>query len=275
MKATLHCGKNGSANHNDRNFDYINLGDQHIDPSRVKDNIYQSYKNIMPFEKAEEQFYKDQYTNWINRQNEENKKSRHPQRKKTVKSLLKGKYTKPDEIILQIGNRKEHPDAELFSGCVLDFVKAMAPYAENFHIIDVAIHKDEETPHAHIRGVWDYVDEYGDRHISQSKGLEALGIEPPHPELETSIQNNRKTTFHAQIRRQWYDICEERGVKIDRTPIPENNIHLTKPQLIISDLKKENEQLREENLLLKEHIRNLEKQIEDLQREREVSERTR
>lgn len=270
MKATLHCGKNGSADHNDRNFDYINSGDGHIDPERVKDNIYISYKNILPFKKAEEQFYKDQYSDWIKEQNTKNKQSKHTQRKKTIKSLLNGSYTKPDEIILQIGNRKEHPDASVFSDCVMDFVKAMAPYGENFHIIDIAVHKDEETPHAHIRGVWDYIDENGNRHISQNKGLEELGIPLPYPDQDTGLYNNRKMTFHAEIRETWYKICEEHGIQIDRAPIKDNQIHMTKSQLIISDLTKENQKLREENIQLSKRIQNLELELKHTKEKQEI-----
>lgn len=275
MKATLHCGKRGSADHNDRNFDYENCGDGHIDPSRVKDNYYQSYKDIFPFKKAEEQFYKDQYSDWIKEQNKSNRRTRNQNRKKTVKSLLKSPYTKPSEMILQIGNRKEHPDPQVFADCVHDFVKSMAPYAENYHILNVAIHNDEATPHAHIRGIWDYVDESGNRHISQNKGLEALGIPLPEKEAPVSVHNNRKITFDATIREKWYDICEEHGIEIDRQPNYENQVHMEKAQLIIHDLKKEIDELEKENEMLREQIEMLEKELEETKKEKSKNEMTR
>lgn len=268
MKATFHCGKKGSADHNDRNFDYMSCGDGHIDPDKVKNNVYQSYKNIFPFKKAELQFYQDQYTPWIKQQNMANKLGK-TSRKKTARSLLNGSYTKPTEIILQIGNRKEHPEAAVFADCVQDFITSLAPYADNFHILNIAIHNDEHTPHAHIRGVWDYIDHYGNRHISQTKGLEALQIPLPNPDMEVSMRNNRKMVFDTILRKKWYDICEEHDLEIDRVPVPDHLIHLEKENYILLDMKKQIDTLEQENFTLKEELCQMELELEKIKKELE------
>lgn len=260
--------------HNDREFDLEATGDRHIDASRTKDNIYQSYKNIMPFSKAEEQFYKDHYKEWIRKQNKANVKHGHRSRNRSIQTLLKGKRTKPDEIIVQIGDRNEHPSQEVFRDCAMELVRELAPYAEHFHILDVAIHNDEKTPHAHIRGIWDYTDESGIRKISQEKALEALGFAPPAPELPSGQKNNRKISFHHEIREKWYDICEAHGLEIDRTPVLENDVHLTKEQLIQRDQAAEIEALRDENEQLRAEIERLERELErSKKKERNVPER--
>lgn len=37
-----------------------------------------------------------------------------------------------------------------------------ALYGSNYHIIDWALHIDEETPHIHERHVFDYENDYGE-----------------------------------------------------------------------------------------------------------------
>lgn len=248
MKATLHNQRRGSADHNDRNFDISAVKDHHIDPERIHENIYSSYKNIRPFEEAERAFYTDSYSEWIETQNKKYLEHREPKKLKTIDKLVFGKHTKPKEMILQIGKSNIHPDKEIFADCVLEFVKSLAPYAQNFHVIDVAIHNDEETPHAHIRSVWDYIDENGIRKISQEKGLKQLGFELPDPEQAESRYNNRNMIFQDEIRQKWYDICEEHGIEIDRSPIPGNQQHLEKNELTLKmqadQIKAQEEQIR-------------------------------
>ena len=239
MKATLHAGRRGSADHNDRRFDPRVTGDHHIDPDRMKDNIYSSYKNIQPFAEAEKEFYKDSYSEWINAQNKKHLASRNKKRCRTIDQLLAAQKTKPEEIILQIGNQKLHPDEQAFAACVSDFVRSLAPYAQNFHVIDVAVHNDEATPHAHIRGVWDYIDQDGLRKISQHEGLKQLGIELPYPDAPEGRYNNRKITYQKTIREIWYDICEEHGFQIERDPIPDNQMHLEKNELTLREQEKQ------------------------------------
>lgn len=246
MKATLHCGKTGSADHNDRQFDPKTTGDHHIDPERMSQNVYRSYKNITPFAEAEKQYYKDHYMPWVKMQNKKYLAHREKNKLKSINKLLNGKNTRPDEIILQIGNHKEHPDGQVFADCVDDFIKSLAMYATHFHILDIAVHNDEATPHAHIRAIWDYTDKDGIKKISQGEALKQLNIELPDPELEESRYNNRKMTFQNEIRNKWYDICQEHGFEIDRIPDQTNQMHLTKNQVIIRDQERKIEELQEQ-----------------------------
>lgn len=264
MKATLNSGRNGSADHNDRSFD-ISKAD-HIDPTRLSHNSYYSYKNISSFSEAELQYYKDHYTEWMDVQNKKHIERRQKKRVISIADLLQGKQTRPEEIILQIGNKDEHPDEEVFRACVQDFVKAMAPYAANCHILDVAVHNDEATPHAHIRTVWDFEDKDGVRKISQREGMRQLEIPLPDPGKEESRYNNRKMTLHKQLRETWYDICEEHELVIDRMPDLTNTRHLQKNQVILRDMELQIE--RQE-----QRLRELEREIIAKQIELETLER--
>ena len=268
MKATLNNGRNGYADHNDRNFDISKA--PHIDPYRQKDNVYYSYKNIRTFAEAELQYYKDHYQEWLDTQNQKYLKRREKHRVKTICELLQGKQTHPEEIILQIGNKDEHPDRVTFQACVQDFVQSMAPYAANCHILDVAVHNDEATPHAHIRTVWDYTTEDGMRKISQREGMRQLGISLPDPDKEESRYNNRKMTFHKQLRDTWYDICEEHELDIDRIPDLTNTQHMQKNQVILRDQQLQIERQEQRLKELEQDIIAKQVALETLERELET-----
>ena len=83
LKVSMITARAGTAKHNDRTFDY--LKESHIDPSRVKDNIYMSYKNL-PFTEAEKAYYKDHYSGWLNTQN---KKYREKGKRDKIRSTAK------------------------------------------------------------------------------------------------------------------------------------------------------------------------------------------
>lgn len=216
-KAAQHVGRRGSAKHNDREM-ASEYQDHHIDITKEDQNLYVSYKGL-PFTEAEKAFYNDHYGEWVKQRNERYIKDGHKDRAKSVESMLHDKRTMPEEVILQIGNKNKSVDPKIFEACVNDYLKALGQYNSNCHVIDVAIHNDEATPHCHIRRCFDYVDEHGNRRLSQRKALEALGIDPPDKNLPDNLRcNNRKMTFDAMMREKWYDICEAHGLMIDREP---------------------------------------------------------
>lgn len=119
MKLTRHngrFGKNGVYNpkHNDRKFDIENS--EHIDLERAKQNVYwDCYNGIQSpplkeeeeinssFEEVEQLFYKLHYQNYVERQNERNRKNRHPERNRTTDDIRTHKKTCPEETVYQIG----------------------------------------------------------------------------------------------------------------------------------------------------------------------------
>lgn len=236
MKASMHNSRNGSAKHNDRDFsEKISAKDKHINRDLSYLNIYHNIynDNSLTFAEAERKYYTEHYSDQLKTQNKKYKKAGHEERQKNVTDLLKSKRTMPEETILQIGGIEGSVDLDLFTSCVKDFVNELEKYSENCHVLDVAIHGDEETPHAHIRKVWDYVNEEGNRQISQNKALEALKIPIYSEDFAFPKTNTRKHTFDDIMREKWYDICEEHGITIEREPDRTRNDNKTKDAMII------------------------------------------
>lgn len=103
-------------------------------------------------------------------------KYRHPERQISVESLLHGSRTKPQEVILQIGDKDSHPDKAVFMQCVMDYLQELGKYSSHCHVLDAAVHNDEETPHCHVRMVFDYTDQDGNQRISTDRALKELGV---------------------------------------------------------------------------------------------------
>lgn len=178
MKLTRHngrAGKNGAYNpkHNDRRFDVENS--EHIDPQRLRKNIYwdcyQGFsgeavgegKPKYSFEDVEKIYYFEHYADHVQAQNERNEKARHKERNRTVEDLLKNNKTCPEESIYQIGTVEESVSGDVLAKIAVDFFEEMEQkFGEHFHILDWALHVDEGTPHIHERHVFDCENRYGE-----------------------------------------------------------------------------------------------------------------
>lgn len=217
MKASMTNSKNGLAKHNDRTFEK-DKNDRHIDESKSCLNVYSNIygDTSLTFDQAEAKFYKENYSKWIDYQNEKYKKIGNKKMHKSVNTVLKNRQFCPEETILQIGNKDDTIDLDVFKSCVNDFIKDMEQYSSNCHILDVAVHADEASLHAHIRRVWDYTDVHGNKRISQTKALEQLGFNPVQYQ---NRWNNNKVVFDSLMRSKWYDICEAHGFMIEREPM--------------------------------------------------------
>ncbi len=216
MKATFTIVKkesNTSAKHNDRNFDIENA--PHIDINRTNENVYINRYKDMTFEEGERQFYEDFYKEALDKQNEIYKSHRQYKRMKTIDDLLKDKNTKVDEMILQIGNKDMSIDKDIFRKILNEFNEKLSKKYYNCHVLNIAIHNDEATTHAHIRCVFDYIDENGLRKISINKSLQQMGVQLPKPNKKEGRYNNRKMTFTEGIRNMWYETIKENGIEID------------------------------------------------------------
>lgn len=241
MKASYHNGrknlKEGNANHNDRNFDVTRA--PQIDPSLSHLNRYLCVYPGMKFHDAELRFYKENIKPWIDRKNQKRKEQRHKKRMETIEQAYRNKRTQPSELILQIGNGKEHPDDPTD---LMECYNELMEYSDkltNHHckVLDAALHMDEPGmgPHMHVRCVWLYAED-GVMKIGQGRALEQAGIPLPEPYLldetgapvldqdghkipqKPSQYNNRKMTYDRLMRKKWYDVVEGHGYVIDRTP---------------------------------------------------------
>lgn len=235
MKCSIHVG-HGGAKHNDRNFDLSKT--EHIDFDRSRDNLYWTYQNktfshdMCSFETVEREFYQEQYGQWLDECNKRYKAQRHPERIRTMEQVYQGRTTKPHEMILQIGNMDSHATPEQLKDTVSRFLDSIqSKYHERVHVLDVAIHLDEATPHAHLRYVVDVEREDGLSQPALSKGLKALGFDRPDLSKGESQYNNAQMTFTAKIRADFERFagrCIGQEIDIVRQPTPQKSLTLEK-----------------------------------------------
>lgn len=261
MKESRHngrAGKNGVYNpkHNDRNFDISNS--DHIDDDRARNNIYwdcyQGYRKadeyvegLINFEEVEKRYYEENYGEYCRNQNARNIANRHPERNRTTEDVRLSDKTCPEETIIQIGNMSESIDYKLLVDIAEEYFERMdALYGSNYHIIDWALHIDEETPHIHERHVFDYENDYGEIVPRQEKAMGAMGIELPKPDKKESRHNNRKMTFDKECRELLAQIAAEHGVVVDLTPTYGGREYMEKQDYIIAKQKEEIEEITNE-----------------------------
>lgn len=287
-KASLTISRTGNAKHNDREQ---NITDGHVDPSKSNKNLYWSW-NGQGFYASERSFYYDRYKDWLNHKNSIYINNRHKEKCITMNQLLTAQRTKPQEMILQVGNNRNHIQEKDLEKCLLDFLNVMDSYKENVHILNWALHADEATPHIHIRYVMDYTDKDGYAHISQRQALHCLGFDAPIQEIpDTMRYNNPSVTFTSELRDRWYNICEQNGIHIDRSvdrttvqqhyQILQYKVNqLQKDELALrmkteqrtlelSSLEERIQEMNEENKRLQEEIHDKESDILDLQKTRD------
>lgn len=217
MKLSVHGDRNGSADHNDRNFNYQEKA-PHIQAEKVKENVYFGVEGNSAFKDFELNYYKENFMQAIKEQNKKNVAARHANRNKTVEDLYNSRKTKPEEVIIQIGNKRDKfKDKETFKDIILDYMDQFnEKYQSNCKILDVAIHYDETNIHAHVRRVW-FVETDKGKIISQNKALDELGYERPDLNEENNRYNNAKITFTDAERKMVMNICKEHGVKLEKT----------------------------------------------------------
>ena len=133
------------------------------------------------------------------------------------------------------------------------------------HLLSIALHGDETSPHAHIRRVWDYETKDGPT-LGQDKALQAAGVELPDPSKPKGRYNNRKMTFDAMMREKWLDICERHGLRLDREPVPGMR-HKDKADYIRDQIEKEITTAKEERIEAVEALQTAQKQLKALQAE--------
>ena len=237
LKLTRHNGRAGThgtynPKHNDRSFNLANS--EHIDPERVKGNIYwdcfhgfrsaldpQDPDNLAAtFSDVERQFYESRYSNFVESQNERNAKIRHTERNRSIPDLLSSRKTCPEETIYQLGTLDEHASAEDLLNLVTEFIEAFkAKYGDHVHVLDWALHLDESTPHIHERHVFDCENKYPGKPLSR--------------------RNNRKITFDAACRKMLFEIAKRHGLELEEEAEYGNRKYLEKQDFILAKQKKQ------------------------------------
>ena len=261
MKATRHNGRAGkfgayNVKHNDRNFDVSNS--EHIDAERAKGNIYwdcyQGYclpgmedNRKYTFSEIEKEFYYENYHEFVEGQNRRNREARHTDRQKTIGGILENIKTCPEETILQLGNIDKTVDASVFAEIAAEyFEEFQRRYGSHIHILDLALHLDEGTPHIHEHHVFDALNRYGEVCPQQEKALEEL-------------------VFDAECRKLFLEISARHGLDIDMEPVYGGASYLEKADYIVKKLREENARLTEENEVLKTTQDELAMKISDVE----------
>lgn len=285
MKATLHIGR-GTVKHNERKFNLNNA--THIDQTKQNENFYinRYLDDTITFEECEKRYYQENYLQGLEAQNEKYRKRRQYGYIRSIDELMKGEKTQPKEMILQIGNKDNQPDKEVLLKCIYQFNEEFnRRYGTNAHILDIAIHNDETTSHAHIRFICDYTDKDGIKKICTDKALKALGIKPPKETAKADRYNNALQTFTEQIRLIWNTIIKRNGIEIDETVHNASQKHLTvleyKDKKLQEEIEKHNKQIAGQNLEIRQkknalydldrQISTKEKKVEELEEKLYVS----
>lgn len=255
IRVSQHSGRTGSAKHNDRSF-LADKSDQerkemapHIREDASGDNRFWCCQDGVSFGEAELNFYVKRYSTAQEATNERYRKEGHSDRCKTVQDLYQGKLTRPEETILQIGDMNAYISNEDFIVCLNEYVRQLnewnREHGSHMHILNLAAHFDEASPHAHLRRVWDYSDTDGLPRLGQNKALEAAGIELPDPDKKIGRYNNRKITFDAMAREMWQQICKDHGFDIE-TEVRPNMKHKNKGDFIADQIDQQIEVKRKE-----------------------------
>lgn len=285
LRASQHSGREGSGRHNDRSFlngrsaDWIREHADHIDTSRTTDNQVITWDGQTDIERSERAWYDRTYGPAQEKTNSRYIREGHPDRCKTTDDLYDGKLTRPEEMILQVGNRDARADDQAFIEALNDYLNRLdewnQSHGDHMTILSMALHMDETTPHVHIRRVWDYQDRDGLTRLGQNKALEQAGVELPDPSKPVGRYNNRKMTFDKTARAMWQEACRAHGLEIETEPVPDRR-HQDKADYIrgqisqeIDDLTAQRDGLRAEADQLAQDIKKARQQAQKLRAERD------
>ena len=244
MKATIRngrataSGKVYNANHNTRAA--TRAQERHIDHERTDQNINFQFTNdgqiircgSFDAKAFELERYEHLYGAGQRAKNERYNQDGHPERCKTIQDIYASKRTAPMETIVQLGDRDTDIDPQermrKLAAATFQLIDNMRQrWGENFHILDISIHLDEAVVHAHIRSTFSALDKFGYQVPNQAQAFEAMGIQRPDPTAKEGKYNCPLMTFSETIRQEFYDLCEQQGVVIDREVQNPSQKHLS------------------------------------------------
>ena len=280
MKATVRNGRataNGivyNANHNTRAE--TRAQERHIDHERTEQNINLQFTaegkvrrcgsfDAKAFELSR---YEQLYGPGQEAKNARYREDGHPERCKSVADIYASRRTAPLETILQIGSRDTDIDPkerkELLMGATVELIDRLQKrWGDNLHITCCSWHNDEAVCHCHLRMTFSHVDRFGFRIPNQSQAFEAMGIQRPDPTAKEGKYNCPLITFSEILRTEFYDLCEKRGIIIDREVKNPSQKHL-------SVLEYKCQQLEAEAVKQAQAIEAAQAEIEEVRAERDT-----
>lgn len=236
MRITLHCEKMDSRGiHNDRNFKYYR---SHIDPEKSKDNLYWKYDTRTTFSQdafeegtqarfksTEMAYYADKFSAHLSDQNSRYNEARQYARVSTMAQFYSHTYRRPQDVILQIGDKFKSASPEQLWDCALDYIsKFESQYGKYCKVLDAALHVDEEgAPHVHLRRVWFGKDAHGFDCPSINAAIKKFADDNNIP-TGTSVQTINKRIL-ADERKLFTQICQKKipDLVLETSPLPKRN----------------------------------------------------
>ena len=274
---TTSKGQAYNVNHNDRNF--LSSKDKHIDTSKSAENIYLvvdgegkiSKLQNGTFHDHELKRYEDLFTKSLYRKNEKAIAQRHPERAKTMQDYLQGSRTAPDEMILQIDKEGNFNDVKAFEEIVRAYIEKHNETYPDIKILDAAIHVDEMSLHCHLRQVYCAPDKDGNMESKQHQCLKNFGYELPEPDEARGQYNNLKIPYSADTRNMWIEICEERGIEVEKEPEKKKyseHISEIRRQKAVDDLEEAEKKLETGEKILEKQREEVQGNIDTLERQK-------
>lgn len=258
--------------HNDRNFNLNNA--KHINQDKCSENKYYTYNGCSnrKFCDIELDYYKEHFAWKLEQDNQHRKETGHPERIRKMSDIYKQKRYRPEDMIIQIGTRDDHVSGEELWEVAQRYREQFESlYGENCKILTMALHMDEETPHVHIRRVWQTRDEENRLYISQQDALETLGFTKEDQDMQDGRFNNSKKSFSRTDRQMLRKIVEELGIDIE----PDRHIpqeHLSTAEYKVKKELEKLEKYREEAEYLRQEAMDLKEENQKLQEEKEALE---
>ena len=243
----------GSAKHNSRDGDESNRS--HIDKEKSKHNYYWTYLTGKckdeSFEEMEKEYYEMRFGTTLKKQNERYIKNRQYGRCKTMDQFRKGRNTKPEEEIFQIGGKDNTVSKEMLFEVFKDYFKWHNKEFPEVRFLNIAMHVDEEgAPHIHVRRLWEIENDDGTVKISQEEVLRRHNIELPNPDKKEGQHNNRKVNYTKMIREKLLELCLSHGIDI-ATDVKDSKAKHLHPDEYKAKMKAE-EKLKEVQVKLEE-----------------------
>ncbi len=245
MKATVRngrataSGKVYNANHNTKTE--TRNQERHIDHARTDQNINLQFtaegrvRRCGSFDaKAFElERYEQLYGEGQQAKNARYIQDGHPERCKSVADIYASRRTAPLETIIQLGSRDTDIDPkerrEMLMGAAAELIANMQNrWGNNIQFLTLSLHQDEAgADHIHARMTFCALDKFNQIVPNQSQAFEAMGIQRPDPTTKEGKYNCPLITFSELIRQEFYDLCEKRGIVIDREVKNPSQKHLS------------------------------------------------
>lgn len=268
MRVSMHSGR-GSAHHNDHPQTKKKPGyNPELTPNNENYTIMDTDDTSYSAEAGEALFYQTFFGDALAKQNRKCEERGQYGRVRSMDEWMKARQHQATETIFQIGDKDEHPDAELLTEAFDEFIEWKAErYKDNLRVISASCHVDESTPHIHVREVWFYHDEDGIPQPGIKKAMAEAGVPLPDPTKPEGRDNYRKATVDAECRAKWQDIVKSKGLEIETKPKERTVGHMGCDAYREYAKSMETVERLQDNL--KAHISILERERQDLSAERE------